>query len=1113
MMTGLNGKSHGRETLLDEVVVAYLEAVEQGEEPDGREWQARYPELASDLVDFFADHESVNRLTAPLRKAAAIAPQRVEDPNSTVEYRPSPLLPTKIGASGDYLLLDEIPRGGMGVVYLARQVSLNRMVAVKMILSGYMASQTEIQRFHAEARAAAHLDHPNIVPIYEVGEFEGQPFFSMKVLEGGSLVDHLDDMRERPREAAGLIVKVAHAVHHAHQRGILHRDLKPGNVLLDRAGEPYVSDFGLSKRMEDGTNSGVVVGTPGYIAPEQAAGAERPTTAADVYSLGAVLYALLTGKPPFAGENRLEILKQVAEQPPVRPRTLNPLVDRDLETICLKCLEKSPAHRYPSAGALEEDLRRYLAGEPIQARPASLWVRGLKWAKRRPAPAALLLVVLTTLLGAIIGYVRYQEDRAAAAERALNERRRTDSLRLEVQKLVLKGQESMSAGRWRDARMHLASARALLSTEAALADLKDPVDHLLQTNDRRLEKEVAGQQAVSKYQRFMELRGHALFEGTLVTGATVPAGGKKIRRTVQEALGLFDVSEATGGGAIFEPSFTTKERKDVTEGCYELLLILADSVARDNPHGWKQGLRILERANALGLESKAYHFQRARYLERLGDTQGATDARARGARLQAGGALDSFLMGEELHRQGKVLAAIGAFRNALRLRPDHFWARYFLSVCYLRLDPPRPDLASDSLTACLGQGRDIAWVYLLRGVAQGQMDLIGPAEDDFQKVLEHTSDADARYAVFVNRGVLLGRQKKLDRAAADLKQAIALKPRAYQAYANLAKLYQQQKHTAAALEQMDRAVAAGCELVKARLVERETLASLYRNRALLQADRKDSSAAVEDLRHAIALDPRAEDHAACGRILCIIGSVQEALDAYQAALEATPHLAEAHRGRAETYGKLSDWNQVVLSLDQYLKRPGPAAGANALAEAYRARGQARVKLGQCPDAIADFTLALSHQAEALTHTHRGWAYITCNAPHLALPDFEKAIQLDGNYGEAYLGRGAVRVALAVTRGHLREAVADAESALSRGPKNDPRLLCKAARIYALAAAKMEGERDFLGAKMGEQYREQARRLLREALKGTPAAERAAFVRKSIQADTVLSRFAGAVNSE
>jgi eukaryotic-like serine/threonine-protein kinase len=310
---------------------------------------------------------------------------------------------------GDYELLEEIASGGMGIVYRARQVSLNRIVALKMILTGQFAREAEIKRFRAEAEAAAQLDHPNIVPIYEVGERNGHHFFSMRFMEGGTLTARISDPKcSLSHEAAArLLVKVCRAVHFAHQRGILHRDLKPGNILLSAEGEPCVSDFGLAKFLEgasEATVSGAVLGSPSYMAPEQAAGKPaQVTTSVDVYSLGAILYEMLTGQPPFRAETPLATLQQVVEQEPKRPSSLNLRADRDLETICLMCLEKDPARRYGSAELLAEDLERWLRHEPIRARQSSLTKRLRKWIRRHPATAALLLLCGLALLAFVLG--------------------------------------------------------------------------------------------------------------------------------------------------------------------------------------------------------------------------------------------------------------------------------------------------------------------------------------------------------------------------------------------------------------------------------------------------------------------------------------------------------------------------------------------------------------------------------------------------------------------------------------------------------------------------------------------------------------------------------------
>ncbi len=305
---------------------------------------------------------------------------------------------------GDYDLVEEIGRGGQGVVYRARQKSLNRTVALKVIGLGHWASTPHLKRFRQEAEAAARLEHPRIVPIYEIGERDGSCYFSMKFIEGGQLDQVLksataDSSRGKRepmsiRRAAELLVKIARTVQFAHEHGILHRDIKPGNILLDKNGEPHLTDFGLARLIENEstiTNSFDVLGTPSYMPPEQATGGTKDlTAAADVYALGAVFYQMLTGQPPFAGGTTYETIRLLMETEPRHPRLWNPKVDVDLATICLKCLEKEPSKRYQSAEALAEDLERWLRHEPIQARPANVFTRTRKWVRRNPTRTALV---------------------------------------------------------------------------------------------------------------------------------------------------------------------------------------------------------------------------------------------------------------------------------------------------------------------------------------------------------------------------------------------------------------------------------------------------------------------------------------------------------------------------------------------------------------------------------------------------------------------------------------------------------------------------------------------------------------------------------------------------
>jgi eukaryotic-like serine/threonine-protein kinase len=337
----------------------------------------------------------LSELPARLGTRSGVAVDPGQEPDAARTVRPS--LP-------GYEVFRELGRGGMGVVYLARQAAAGRVVAVKTMLPGHAPAADDVERFRREAEAIARLDHPHIVPVYEVGEHDGLPYFSMKFYPGGNLAQRPRGPGADPRAAARLAETIARAVHHAHQRGVLHRDLKPSNILLDDAGQPHVADFGLAKRFDPDAGAApvsTIVGTPCYMAPEQAHRRQAVTTASDVYGLGAILYELLTGQPPFQAETALGTLALAAERSPRRPARCNPGVPADLETICLKCLEKEPARRYRSALELAEDLERWRKGEPIVARPAGPWERAWRWARRRPVVAGLCLATSLAVVLAV----------------------------------------------------------------------------------------------------------------------------------------------------------------------------------------------------------------------------------------------------------------------------------------------------------------------------------------------------------------------------------------------------------------------------------------------------------------------------------------------------------------------------------------------------------------------------------------------------------------------------------------------------------------------------------------------------------------------------------------
>lgn len=357
-----------------------------GECVDVCEYRQRFPAFLAIINEVFGGANTDRRALTVAQRA------RTEDDSGEIPatiFAASGSFPPvgeTLGQFGDYDLLEEIARGGMGVVYKARQRSLKRLVALKMILSGEFASPSEMERFHLEAELAANLDHPNIVPIYEVGEHQGRHYFTMKLVEGSSLARQVSRFCDDPRAAARLLATVARAVDYAHQQGFLHCDLKPANILLDANGQPHVTDFGLARRVEDDSHltvSGAIMGTPSYMAPEQASGLRRELTpAADVYGLGAILYELLTDSPPFRASTVMETVVLVLEREPPPPSQIRAGVPAGLEKICLRCLEKAPRDRYSSAGELAENLDRYLRGEDVEGN--GTWQRLRRWTRREP---------------------------------------------------------------------------------------------------------------------------------------------------------------------------------------------------------------------------------------------------------------------------------------------------------------------------------------------------------------------------------------------------------------------------------------------------------------------------------------------------------------------------------------------------------------------------------------------------------------------------------------------------------------------------------------------------------------------------------------------------------
>jgi tRNA A-37 threonylcarbamoyl transferase component Bud32/tetratricopeptide (TPR) repeat protein len=652
-----------------------------GERPDHADYLARYPHLSDALGPMLEVHSAMDAdagLTNTARIAAAAT---------------APGVNAALPRHADYAILETLGRGGMGVVYKARDARLRRLVALKTFEPGRLPWPREIARFRTEAEAVARLQHPNVVQIFEIGERDGLPFLALELATGGTLADRLRQFSFTPRAAAELLETLARAVQHAHAAGIVHRDLKPANVLFAADGTPKLTDFGLAKVLEDdvardATRTGEPVGTPRYMSPEQAAGQnDRVGPATDVYALGTLLYECLTGQVPFVAPGVADTLHRIRFEEPVSPRRLQPAVPRDLATICLHCLHKEPQRRYPTASELADDLRRFLDGRAVRARPVPAWERAVKWCRRKPAHAALVAVGVLLLVAAATG--------AGIAQRIRQQR--VETARDRVEALMAAGQEALARDDDATAEARFREAWETVQGEPALRDYGTGVagwlDHARRAGLRYRWAERAPPP------EYPERRDAALFRSALFApdGDDLPAA----RESISAAFHLTLPND---------PAWRAeRERLAVLEA--DLLLAARDpaaALARLDSH--------------VPASSRLFHARRAACLDALNRPAEAAECRAAGERLPPDGPAARLYAGLAAARGRDYDAAARAFEAVLDAEPEHFAARLLLAAC--ALEQGRPGEAKVGLTACVAQRPYCATAYRLRARCA---DLLGDA--------------------------------------------------------------------------------------------------------------------------------------------------------------------------------------------------------------------------------------------------------------------------------------------------------------------------------------------------------------------------------------------------
>jgi eukaryotic-like serine/threonine-protein kinase len=1009
------------------------ETVPRGEAAGDQHLGAGATHRLENLAKIQNDH-TVEQPSALLSPPSATLNLGIDDSFDTgkVEGAASPAkhgnTPVAIPKVPGFEILGELGRGGMGVVYKARQAKLNRLVALKMVLAGAHASPDQLARFYTEAEAVASLQHVNIVQIFEVGEFEGLPFFSLEYVDGGMLSNRIDGKPRPPREAAETLVLLASAMAVAHECGIVHRDLKPTNVLLTRDGLPKITDFGLAKRLEGDssqTKSGTLMGSPSYMSPEQARGETREIgTLSDLYSLGAILYELLTGRPPFVGPTVLETIMLVRNQEPVPPTRLQPKCPRDLETICLKCLQKEPSQRYSSCQKLADDLHHFLAGEPIKARPVSWIEHCWRWWRRNPRVASLSACVAVLLLAVIVSLgvmaVRLSREREAVAKT-----RDIAGERLE------QATRRIAAGNYQQAQDILQWSDPLLSHD----DLADV----------RVSLATLGAQ-VDVYAQCCKLLDSARFACRFGSRRESELG----RDYCQQLLVLYDeIQQRTGRGASGMPPLGEEQQQLFKEDKFEALLTAAQ-VERELAVGADEATRrqvatkalgLLNRADGLLPGTRALLVQRAPCWAELGDAEAERADLEKAKTIAPTSAVDHFWHGYANHRRGdKALAEkdgkaaadfyrkeIAEYAAFLQQRPDHFWGYFNWANARVQLGG-RDDLydALIGFTACIRFRPDFPWPYNNRGTVHLRLGQHEMAALDFSAALERNANYPEAHS---NRGLAYLALKKTDWALEDFTKAIALTNDAAEAYAARAEIYRERKQYALAAEDYTRLLALT-----------ENKGPILEKRAAIYRVLNKTAEAVLDYGELIKLNPSSiKARGMRAQLFLAQGKFTEARDDFTAVLEMAPTAVEILRARAiVSWQNLKDFDAALADFERITEL------APMDAEPYRCIGAillGRRRYADALEAIQKAVLLRPGFPQAI------WVRAQIYQRH---GQFEEALKeldpLVAKLPEGPPDTLTVRAGVYQAQGKLNEAAADFRRMIDLKPKEPEPYVCLA-RIY------------------------------------------------------------------
>lgn len=952
-------------------------------------------------------------ITPPPGTAATV------DPTATCVYTPGAFPDDDSITVNDQVLVKgyeiqgELGRGGMGVVYRARQLGLNRIVALKMILAGGHAGSEQLARFHAEAEAVGHLQHPNIVQVYDVGEQDGLPYFSLEFIDGASLDKEIDGKPLPPMKAAQTIGTLAQAIQYAHSHGIVHRDLKPANVLLTSTGVLKITDFGLAKQLDNDssqTRTGTVMGTPAYMAPEQGRGQKDVGPLADVYALGSMLFEMLTGRPPFLSATPLDTLMRLLHEEPVPPSRLQPNVSRDLETVCLKCLQKDPQKRYASAGALADDLQRFQAGEPILARPVSRPERIWRWCKRNPRIAALssavAVLLVTSCVALSVTGLRMLRDKAAIQE----------TRKLAQQRLDQAG-EAIASGNYRRAQDFLQASDPLLETSAGLADVRDAV-HLLKDQ-------------VNLYAEFKDLLENARYHGLASSKEALTEAHDYCIKLI---LLSDEIDARTGRAKCGLPPLSPAQQQLFQEDLFDAFLVTAivkwdvataaaDPVARRDAARW--AVERFDRAEKKLPPTKTLYSRRYANWMMLSELEPDEPARqrakaaaeadfARAGEITATSPVDRFwhgyaeqLRGNTALKRGDTSKAREHFLNAiaqyvalLRIQPGHYWGYYYFASSHFQLDDFNDAIVG--FTAGINISPEMPWTFLQRGLAYHQLKQYDLAMEDFGQVLKaYPKNAEA-YGNQAQTLLALG-----DSAAAikAVDQVVELRPNDSQSYLKRGRAYRSLQRDTEALRDYEQALKLNPKSAEA-----------FFQRGSIYLSQKKTDVASKDFAAAVSFDPNyAPASSLLVESLRTLKRYPEALKECDRMLQLNPRSAEAICNRGTVYQAQNNTTLAMKDYDQAILLDSNYAAA------WFQRAEVNRLLKRYDDALRDYdraqTLRSNHPQ---TLAGRALVHLAQSNHRSARDDFSAAIQLQPTESSYYRLRGILNLLLKDFDGSLAD---------------------------------------------------------------------------------------------